>query len=164
MTIPMQWTRWLLTAAMSFGVAAVLSAAEPVAQTGLSREALDAWLKSYGEAWIARSADQAVTLFSADATYQDDPYQPPHMGRAGIHKYWSGVTENQRNVQFAYKVLGVSGSTGFAEWTAEFDIEPTKAHLRLNGVFVLEYGADGKCRSLREWWHLQADAAPAAAK
>ncbi|MBI2994301.1 MAG: nuclear transport factor 2 family protein [Gammaproteobacteria bacterium] len=155
--------RWLLAAAVTVGMATALSAAEPAAQTVLSQEALAAWLTSYGEAWETRSADKAVTLFSADATYQDDPYQAPHLGHAGIHKYWSGVTENQRNVKFASKILGVSGATGFAQWTAEFDVEPSKSHILLNGVFVLEFDADGKCRSLREWWHLKTDE-PAAAK
>ena len=129
--------------------------AMPAAGEALSREQLDAWLTSYGTAWESRSADRAVKLFTADATYQDNPYDPPHEGHKGIHDYWSGVTANQRNVEFDYEVIAVSGSTGIAHWTAEFDVEPSKAHLSLNGVFVLEFDAGGKCRQLREWWHLK---------
>jgi len=138
--------------------------ATPATAEPLSREQLDTWLKNYGAAWEARSADQAVTLFSADATYQDVPFDAPHVGHEGIHTYWAGVTKDQRNVKFGYQVIAVSGSTGVAHWTAEFDVEPTQAHLSLNGVFVLEFGADGKCRSLREWWHLKAADAGAKAE
>jgi len=147
-----------MNAAVRIGLPGLLLAllALPAAAEPLSREQLDAWLKNYGAAWEARNADQAVTLFTADATYQDNPYDPAHQGHAGIHAYWAGVTKDQRNVKFGYEVIAVSGTTGIAHWTAEFDVEPTKAHLSLNGVFVLEFSADGKCRQLREWWHLKA--------
>ena len=140
--------RWLL---FTVAVAMNASAAEP----GLTAAQLETWLTSYGKAWETRNADMAVALFSADATYQDTPYDPPHEGAEGIRAYWAGVTQDQRNVKFGYEVIAVSGSTGIAHWTAEFDVEPSKAHLSLNGVFVLDFGADGKCRRLREWWHLK---------
>jgi uncharacterized protein (TIGR02246 family) len=126
------------------------------ADTALSRERLDGWLAAYGKAWETRDADAAAALFTPDATYQDMPFDPPHQGHEGIRNYWSGVTKDQRNVKFGYDIIAVSGSTGIAHWTAEFDVEPTRAHLSLNGVFVLEFDAAGKCRSLREWWHLKA--------
>jgi hypothetical protein len=151
-------TRWMT----GFLLAALAGTA--TAGTDLTREQLDGWLAAYGKAWEMRDADLAVTLFSADATYQDVPFDPPHVGHEGIHKYWAGVTKDQRNVKFGYELIAVSGSTGIAHWTAEFDVEPTKAHLSLNGVFVLEFGADGKCRSLREWWHLKAADAGAKAE
>lgn len=151
-------TRWMT----GFLLAALAGTA--LAGTDLTHEQLDGWLAAYGKAWETRSADQAVTLFTPDATYQDNPYEPPHQGHAGIHAYWAGVTKDQRNVKFGYELIAVSGSTGIAHWTAEFDVEPSKAHLSLNGVFVLEFGADGKCRSLREWWHLKAADAGAKAE
>jgi ketosteroid isomerase-like protein len=143
---------------------AVLVAANAAADgaDALSREELDGWLAAYGKAWETRDANAAAALFTAEATYQDVPFDPPHQGQEGIRNYWSGVTKDQRNVKFGYEVIAVSGSTGIAHWTAEFDVEPSKAHLSLNGVFVLEFDADGRCRSLREWWHLKS-AEPAAA-
>lgn len=142
--------RWMI----GFLLAGFAGAA--TAGTDLTREQLDGWLAAYGKAWETRDANAAAALFAPDATYQDVPFDPPHQGQEGIRSYWSGVTKDQRNVKFGYQLIAVSGSTGVAHWTAEFDVEPTKAHLSLNGVFVLEFGADGKCRSLREWWHLKA--------
>jgi hypothetical protein len=62
-------------------------------------------------------------------------------------------------VQFEHEALSVSGDTGIAHWSAMFDVAPDGTKIELNGIFVLEFDADGKCRRLREWWHLKAEAA-----
>ncbi len=124
----------------------------------LTMSALSNWLDAYGEAWESRDADAAAKIFSEDATYQVTPYEEAHRGRSGVHDYWAGVTENQRNVQFEYQTLSVTGNTGIAHWSANFDVVPDGPHIDLNGIFVLEFDADGKCRRLREWWHIQTDA------
>ncbi len=124
----------------------------------LTMSALSNWLDAYGEAWESRDADAAAKIFSADTTYQVTPYEDPHLGQDGVRNYWAGVTENQRNVQFDYQTLSVTGNTGIAHWSANFDVAPDGPHIELNGIFVLEFDADGKCRRLREWWHIQTDA------
>ncbi|MDX1403697.1 MAG: nuclear transport factor 2 family protein [Woeseiaceae bacterium] len=124
----------------------------------LTVPALTAWLDAYGEAWETRDADAAANIFSENATYQVTPYEEPHVGQDGVRSYWAGVTANQRNVQFDYQVLAVTGNTGIAHWTANFDVEGGP-NIDLNGVFVLDFDEDGRCRRLREWWHLQSDAA-----
>ena len=131
---------------------------------GVTTEQLGAWLETYGKAWETRDADLAVSLFTVDATYQEDPYKAPFQGHAGIHDYWDGVTKEQSNIDFKYEIIAVSGSIGIAQWTSDFDVGPAKTHIGLNGVFVLEFDEHGKVRRLREWWHLEpAPAAPAAA-
>lgn len=124
----------------------------------LTMSALSNWLDAYGEAWESRDADAAAKIFSEDATYQVTPYEDPHVGQDGVHNYWAGVTENQRNVQFDHEPISVSGNTGVAHWSANFDVAPDGPHIELNGIFVLEFDTDGKCRRLREWWHIQTDA------
>lgn len=128
-------------------------------ESKLTMAELSSWLDAYGAAWETRDADAAVQIFSEDATYQVTPYEDPHMGRSGIHEYWAGVTENQRNVLFEHEALSVSGNTGIAHWSANFDVEPDGTKIELNGIFVLEFDQDGKCRRLREWWHLRSEGA-----
>jgi ketosteroid isomerase-like protein len=124
-------------------------------QHELTMSGLSNWLDAYGNAWETRDADAAARIFSADATYQVTPYEEPHRGQEGVHKYWAGVTENQRNVQFDYEAISVSGNTGIAHWSAMFDVAPDGPKLELNGIFVLEFDESGKVRQLREWWHLK---------
>jgi hypothetical protein len=76
-------------------------------------------------------------------------------GRKGVEDYWNEVAVGkQTNVQFDYKILGISGKTGFAEWNVDFDLVGVDAHVRLAGIFVLEFDDSGLCTSLREWWHV----------
>lgn len=124
----------------------------------LTMSSLSAWLDAYGSAWETRDADAAANIFSADATYQVTPYEQPHVGKDGVRNYWAGVTENQRNVQFEHQALSVTGNTGIAHWSANFDVAPEGTKIELDGIFVLEFDENGKCRLLREWWHLKTDA------
>ncbi|MBT5032729.1 MAG: nuclear transport factor 2 family protein [Proteobacteria bacterium] len=129
------------------------------AQEGLTTAKLDSWLKGYEEAWESLDADKAAPLFTQDATYQDNPYEPAHQGREGIRQYWAGVTSDQQDVDFTYQVLSVVGNTGIAYWHSEFSSRSSGAGITLDGIFVLEFDQDGLCNSLKEWWHLKVDPA-----
>ena len=134
----------------------------PAGETGgslLSVDRLASWLKAYGEAWEARDADRAARLFTENANYQVTPFEQPHLGQQGIHAYWSGVTKDQRNVRFGSQVISVTGDTGVAHWSAQFDVEPSKDRIELDGIFILDFDENGKCRRLREWWHLRSNSA-----
>jgi ketosteroid isomerase-like protein len=135
------------------GLLAVFAAAAQ-AKT-LTSAALESWLQKYGAAWEARDAAIAGPLFTADASYQEMPFDAPMEGRAAIEEYWRRVTADQRDIRFESRVIAVSGNTGIAHWKATFRVESTGAILTLDGVFVLEFDASGTCKSLREWWHLK---------
>lgn len=120
----------------------------------LSPATLDGWLKQYGAAWEARDGAAAAALFTADASYHEMPFDAPKAGRAGIESYWREVTADQRDVKFKYEAIAVNGNTGVAHWSAEFRLQSTGATVKLDGVFVLDFDASGKCAKLREWWHV----------
>lgn len=125
----------------------------------LTMEELTSWLDAYGEAWESRDANSAAAIFSEDSSYRVTPYEEPHVGPEGVRQYWAGVTENQRNVQFEHQPLSINGNTGIAHWSANFDVEPGGTHIELDGIFVLDFDENGKCRRLREWWHLRSQEA-----
>lgn len=121
----------------------------------LTVAALESWLARYGAAWEARDAPAAGRLFAAGARYQEAPFDEPKVGRAGIEEYWRSVTADQREVRFESTVIAVKGHAGVAHWSAKFRLESTGAIVELDGVFLLEFDASGRCSSLREWWHVR---------
>jgi ketosteroid isomerase-like protein len=138
----------------SIGAAALLaSVAMSAGAQSLTRAKLESWLASYGNAWETRDADLATRVFAPDATYHEMPFDAPKSGRAAIREYWSSVTADQRDVQFDADVIAVNGNTGVAHWHAKFKLASNGATVELDGVFVLEFDANGLCTSLREWWH-----------
>lgn len=114
---------------------------------------LRTWLDAYGAAWEARSAEAVGRLFSDGALYYETPYSEPFRGREGIESYWSKVTADQRDVDFASEALGFAGTAGVAKWSARFTLASNGAKVELNGVFLLQFDDAGLCRELREWWH-----------
>jgi len=121
----------------------------------LSTAQVKAWLDGYKSAWEMRDADAAAALFTADASYREQPYSSPFEGRSSIRQYWSEVTSDQRDVEFRYEILTTYGHTAIAHWTARFRNASNGTQVMLEGLFLLEFSKDGLCSSLKEWWHLQ---------
>ena len=111
------------------------------------------WLDAYGHAWKSRNAQSAAELYTEDGTYQVTPFLEPIRGRAAIIEYWSHVAETERDIQFGYEVLAVTEEAGVARWWASFLILPQGLQTKLDGIFLVTLDDDGRCRSLREWWH-----------
>ena len=125
--------------------------------TQLTMSALTNWLEAYGDAWESKDPDKAANLFSEDASYRVTPYEEPHSGPDGIREYWATVTAGQRHVQFQFQPLTVEGNTGYAHWSAKFEVDPNGTSINLDGIFILDFDEDGKCQQLREWWHMNSE-------
>jgi SnoaL-like protein len=119
----------------------------------MEAEAFQAWLGAYGRAWMGRDARSAGDLFAEDGTYQITPFEEPVRGRAAIIAYWRRVAETEREIVFGYEVLSVTVDVGIARWWASFLIVPERLQTRLDGIFVVSFDEDGRCKALREWWH-----------
>ena len=113
----------------------------------------NSWLQAYGTAWSHRNPQAAADLFTEDGTYQVTPFVEPMRGRSAIFDYWTHVAETERDIQFGYEVLAVTQEAGVARWWASFLIVPQGLQTKLDGIFLISLDADGRCRSLREWWH-----------
>lgn len=119
----------------------------------MDRASFESWLEKYGRAWEDRNAQAAADLFKEDGTYQVTPFVEPMRGRPAIFEYWTGVAQTQRDIQFGCEVLAVTAEAGIARWWASFVIVPQGLQTKLDGIFVISLDDDGRCRSLREWWH-----------
>lgn len=124
-------------------------------QPTLDEAALERWLDGYEAAWEMRDASSAAALFSEDAEYYETPFAEPFVGREGIGAYWSDVTADQRDIDFRSEAIAVEGDVGVARWTATFTSVQSGAPVELDGVFVLEFDAEGLCTELREWWFVR---------
>jgi ketosteroid isomerase-like protein len=114
---------------------------------------VEAWLSAYGAAWQRKAPDAAAAIFADDARYYETPYAEPFRGPAGVRDYWSNVTADQRDIEFAADLIGVIGPTAVARWSAKFVLISNGANVELNGIFLLKFDADKRCSELREWWH-----------
>jgi hypothetical protein len=118
----------------------------------MTRDDLDTWLRDYGEAWEARDGERAAALFTPDGVYCWGPLEAPLRGRDAIRERWTRATDDQRDVAFRHEILGIDGTRGFARWWSAFADASTSVRVELDGVFVLDFGDDGLCTRLQEWW------------
>lgn len=110
------------------------------------------WLERYRRAWMQRDANAAGQLFTDDAIYREQPFQPPFAGRAAIQDYWARVTASQTKVELRYGRSVSDGPRVAVEWWA--NLETDGGPLTLAGEFMLRFAGSGQCEELREYWIL----------
>jgi hypothetical protein len=108
------------------------------------------WLEGYRLAWVQRDPDAAAALFTPDAVYQEQPFQPAFVGRDAIHDYWATVTATQSDIELRYGRTVVEGRRAAVEWWT--NLRNDGADVTLAGEFMLTFGRRGLCSSLREYW------------
>ena len=110
-------------------------------------------LARYGRAWEMFDGDAWVALFTADAEYHEDPFEPPLVGHNAIRAYLLEASAAQDQVEFTIERHWVASATVLAAWHASFVRRPSGARVRLAGFMTLEIADDGRIARFREWWH-----------
>lgn len=116
-------------------------------------------LEAYAQAWKDFDGDAWVALFSEDAEYHEDPFEPPLVGSNAIRAYLLQAAEAQEQVDVTIERHWVAGSTVLAAWHASYVRRPTRERVRLAGFMTLEIDANARIERLREWWHRRESAA-----
>ena len=114
---------------------------------------LNRWLGEYGRVWEQGDAEASVRLYTEDVKYYETPFTEPEAGHEAVRRYCLEAAGAQRDVHFSHEALAMTGDTGIARWQASFVRVPTGVKVDLDGVFLLQFDPEGKCRVLREWWH-----------
>lgn len=118
------------------------------------------WLDGYRDAWEGRDPDAAAALFTEDAIYQEQPYEEPYRGPAGVREYWTKTTATHSDVVLRYGKPIIDGDRAAVEWWVT--LKNDGFELTLAGEFYLIFDESGLVRVLREYWHF-AEGAPAPA-
>jgi SnoaL-like domain len=121
----------------------------------MDRDTFRSWLDSYGRAWIDRNPEAAAALYTDTGTYQVTPFLEPMRGRRAIFDYWAEVARTEEGIRFEHEILAVDGDRGIATWWAAFVRVPPGLATKLDGIFLITLDGEGRCVSLREWWHKQ---------
>ncbi|WP_428408516.1 nuclear transport factor 2 family protein [Hyphococcus sp.] len=142
-------------AALTAGLCFAAQPASAETNAAVTTQDFAAWLDGYKEAWETRDADKAGALFTADATYHENPFEDVMQGRAAIEEYWAGVTADQRDVTFTYEVLTCYEDKCLAQWHAAFTSASGGAAIELDGVFLCAFADAQTVKALKEWWHVE---------
>jgi hypothetical protein len=108
-------------------------------------------LARFKRAWERRDPDLATELFTPEAEYRPDPFEPPMVGSNAIRAYWNAVAAEQANVEFDAERVWVAGRTVLSSWHAAFTRRATADRVRYRGFMTLEVDDAGLVSRLREW-------------
>jgi ketosteroid isomerase-like protein len=111
------------------------------------------WLDRYFLAWVTNRRDQVEALFTEDAVYWVDPFEEPRRGRGEIVETWVG--RPHAAVEYTYEPIAVSGDVGVAHWRLSSRTEGKTARTELDGILLIAFATDGRCREHREWYSLR---------
>jgi ketosteroid isomerase-like protein len=110
-------------------------------------------LERYKRAWETFDGDAWTDLFTEDAEYHRDPFEPPMVGSNALRAYLLQLADTQDQVEMTVERHWVVGATVLAAWHASYVVVPTRARVRLAGFMTLEIADDGRISRFREWWH-----------
>ncbi len=113
--------------------------------------ALQEWLETYRRAWEEKDSAAVAGLFTEDGTYRSNIFEEAHHGPGGVFEYWSSVTSTQDGATVTIGRPFVDGNRVAVEWWTVMRSDGEE--ITLPGCLLLEFGDDGRCRSLREYWH-----------
>ena len=110
-------------------------------------------LERYRRAWETFDGDAWVALFTDEAEYHEDPFEPPLVGHNALRRYLLDAAESQDQVEVTIERHWVVAPTVLAVWHASFIRRATRARVRIAGFMTLEIAEDGRVGRFREWWH-----------
>ena len=124
----------------------------------MTRADVQRWLDRYVAAWKSYDAADIADLFSADAEYRYHPWDDPVLGREAIVADWiapdgsASSRDAEGTYDAAYEAWAVDGDRAVAVGTSDYftDASRTKRDRRYHNVYLLEFDADGRCRSFTE--------------
>jgi ketosteroid isomerase-like protein len=111
------------------------------------------WLERYRRAWEEADPDALVELFEETATYRSHIFREPPIGLEAIRDYWRRATDTQEDVHVTFGRPVRDGDRVAVEWWTTLRDEGEE--ITLPGCLLLRFGADGRCRMLREYWHVE---------
>ncbi len=109
------------------------------------------WLAGYETAWRAPGTEKLSSLFTADATYLQSPYEKPVTGLDAIGRMWEREREGPGEIfALATSIVAVDGQVAVVRAEVRYGDPPTQEY---RDLWVIRFAADGdgRCEWFEEW-------------
>jgi hypothetical protein len=122
----------------------------------VTEDDVQGWLDRYVAAWSSYDPVEIAALFTEDAGYRYDPFDEPLVGGAAIAADWLKDQDAAGSWEAEYRPFAVDGLRAVATGETRYVDE----NRRYANTFLLEFAADGRCRSFTEWFVLEGATTP----
>ena len=114
----------------------------------MTRETVERWIAAYESAWRATGTDALTSVFTPDATYSLDPYQPTITGLDAIAEMWDDERPEGEEFEMSHEIVAVEGDTAVVRVHVQYR-KPREQEYR--DLWVIKLDADGLCTHFEEW-------------
>lgn len=115
----------------------------------MDRKQVTEWISAYERAWRTPGVESLDGVFTADATYLQNPYWEPVVGLPAIGEMWEAERVGPDEVfQLVSEVVAVDGDTAVVRAEVSYG-EPVAQEYR--DLWIIRLTDDGRCLSFEEW-------------
>ncbi|MFU8876210.1 nuclear transport factor 2 family protein [Micromonospora sp. SL4-19] len=115
----------------------------------MDRKQVIGWVAAYEHAWRTQGTEVLATIFTAEASYLQGPYQRPIIGLPAIARMWEDERDGPGEVfQMTSEVVAVEGDTAVARVAVRYG-DPVDQEYR--DLWIMRFAEDGRCSSFEEW-------------
>jgi uncharacterized protein (TIGR02246 family) len=115
----------------------------------MDRSGVQAWMEAYRDAWVSNDPVKVAALFTEDAVYSADAFQPDWHGRDEIVRRWTaGISQD---VEMDADVWAIEGDMARVHWNVTTHNHGDPVRVQYDGVLLLRFAGD-RCREHREWF------------
>ncbi len=118
----------------------------------MDREALQAWLEAYVEAWRTYDRDAIGALFAEDARYRYHPFDEWIRGREEIVESWFDEPDEAGGYDADYQPVAIDGEVAVATGTSTYSEKDGSARAVYDNCFVMRFNSDGLCAEFTEFF------------
>jgi hypothetical protein len=124
----------------------------------VTREQINTWAAAYKRSWEALDKSGYLSLFTPDAVIQATPFSRPRRGKE-IGDAWDEMTRRQSNSRIDLEIWCAKDDLVILHWTARATLAG-QGPLDGDGIDILRFDDDGRCRDSRQWQHWHRAGAP----
>ena len=124
----------------------------------MNRSDVQAWLDRYVDAWRSNDRASIEALFTEDAVYGYRPWDSDThtvRGRDAIVSSWQEEPDAPGSWDAHYEPWAVDGDRAVAVGWSRYAATGDKPAQLYHYAYLLEFAADGQCRSFHEFYMLE---------
>ena len=115
------------------------------------KEKYDIWAKEFMESWKQLDWRRTLETLSKDVKYYENPIDEPCKNFEEVVNLWNVVEENQRDIDYKYKIISFSESVCIINWQMTRTMAKTNVKQYIDGIFQISLNKEGKCSYFKQW-------------
>jgi ketosteroid isomerase-like protein len=116
---------------------------------GMDRDAVEAWVAGYEQAWRTPGTEGLAELFSPDVSYLPSPWAHPMVGLSRLARWWDAERDGpDEPFTMTAEVVAVDGATAVVRVEVVYLRDDPS---RWRDLWILRFEADGRCAGFEEW-------------